>query len=59
VTGDPRKEIWAGYATCNLDMTFKILDRKHGENRPRGRHKLKWEDNIKINVGEIECDTVY
>jgi len=39
-------------------MTLKILDRKHGENRPCGRQRLKWEDNVKINAGEIGCDTV-
>jgi hypothetical protein len=59
VTGDPRKERWVGYATCNLDMTFKILNREHGENRPCGRHRLKWEANVKINAGEIGCDTVW
>jgi len=59
VAGDPRMESWAGYATCHLDMTFKILDRKCGENRPCGRHRLKWEDNVKISAGEIGCDTVY
>jgi hypothetical protein len=40
-------------------MTFKILDRKHGENRPCGRHRLKWEDNVRTNSGKIGCDAVY
>jgi hypothetical protein len=28
---------------------YKILVEKLGENRPLGRHKRKWEDNIKMD----------
>jgi hypothetical protein len=46
---------------CNMQFRhdIQILDRKYGENRPCGRDRLKWEDNVKINAAEIGCDTVY
>jgi hypothetical protein len=46
---------------CNMQFRHDIQNfrqKKHGESRPCGRHRLKWEDNVKINAGEIGCDTV-
>ena len=36
---------------------FKILTTKSTGKRPLGRHKLRWEDNIRIDVKEIGINT--
>jgi hypothetical protein len=32
---------------------YKILVGKHEGKRPRGRHKHRWEDNIRTDIREI------
>jgi hypothetical protein len=34
---------------------YKILVRKFKGKRPLGRHKHKWEDNIKMDFRETVC----
>jgi hypothetical protein len=33
--------------------TYRIVARKLEGKRPLGRHKCRWEDNIKIDLKEI------
>jgi hypothetical protein len=35
-----------------------IFDGKPQEKRLLGRHKLRWEDNIKINLRGLGCEAV-
>ena len=36
---------------------FKILTGKPTEKRPLGRHKRRWEDNIRMELKEIGINT--
>jgi hypothetical protein len=47
--------IWMGHVASMGDIrnAYKILIRKHKEKRPLGRPRHRWEDNIRINLGEI------
>jgi hypothetical protein len=43
---------WAGHVTC----VYRVLvDRPEGE-RPLGRPRRRWEDNIKIDLRDIGID---
>jgi len=33
---------------------YRILVEKPGGRRPLGRHRCRWEDNIKMNIQEVE-----
>ena len=48
---------WAGHvARMEEGMSaFKILTGKPTGNRPLGRLRRRWEDNIRMDVEEIEC----
>ena len=35
---------------------YRVLVRKPEGKRPLGRLRLRWEDNIKINLREVSCD---
>jgi hypothetical protein len=37
---------------------YRLLVRKQEGRRPLGRPRLKWVDNIKMDLGEIGCDSV-
>jgi hypothetical protein len=39
-------------------MCTGLLVGKHGGKLPLGIHWHKWEDNIKIDLGEIGCETI-
>jgi hypothetical protein len=39
-------------------MTYKMLVGKPEGKRPLGRLSHRWEDNIKIDFGEIGCESV-
>ena len=47
---------WAGHVarTGYRRGVYKFLD----GNRPLGRPKRRWEDNIKMDLQEIECGSV-
>ena len=34
---------------------FRILVGKPAGKRPLGRHRRRWEDNIKMNLQEVGC----
>jgi len=34
---------------------FRVLVRKREGKRPLGRPKLRWEDNIKMDLQEVGC----
>jgi hypothetical protein len=34
---------------------YKILVRKPEVKRPLGRHRRRWEDNIKMDLQEVGC----
>jgi hypothetical protein len=34
---------------------YRILARKREGKRPLGRHRHRWEDNIKMDVQEVGC----
>jgi hypothetical protein len=42
--------IWSGH------VDEKCLAGKTEENRPLGRHRLRWEDNIKMDLKETGCE---
>jgi hypothetical protein len=37
---------------------YRTLVGKPGRKRPLGRPKRKWVDNIKIDLREIECNSI-
>jgi hypothetical protein len=37
--------------------SFKILTGKHIENKPLGRPKHRWVDNIRIDLKDVGIDT--
>jgi hypothetical protein len=50
---------WAGTLACMEDMekAHTVLERKPEGRRPFGRPWNRWEDNIKINLREIRCES--
>jgi hypothetical protein len=46
---------WAGHVACMGEKrnAYRILVGNPDEKRPLGRHKHRWEDNIKIDLKEI------
>jgi hypothetical protein len=34
---------------------YRVLVGKPEEKRPLGRHRRRWEDNIKMDLQEVEC----
>jgi hypothetical protein len=51
---------WAGYVARKRDekKVYKVLVGKPEENRPLRRPRRKWEDWIKLDLGEIGWDVV-
>jgi hypothetical protein len=51
----PRRMRWAGYAACMgvVRNAYKILVGNPKGKRPLGRHRCRWEDNIKIDLRAI------
>jgi hypothetical protein len=52
-----RRMRWAGHVERMGEKrnTHKILVGKPEENRPLGRPRRRWEDNIKMDRTEIRC----
>ena len=50
---------WAGHVARMEEgrSAFKILTGKSTGKRPFGRPRRRWEDNIKMNLGEICINT--
>ena len=59
-SGDQIKKTQIG-RTCNSmgerRGTYRILVGKPKERRPLGRHRRRWEDNIKMGLQEVELGT--
>ena len=34
---------------------YRLLEEKHGSKRPLGRHRRRWEENIKMDLQEVGC----
>jgi hypothetical protein len=52
-----RRMRWAGYVarTGKRQGAYMILVRKREVKGPLGRPKLRWEDNIKMDILEVGC----
>ena len=50
---------WAGYVARKEEgrSAFKILTGKPTGKRPLGRHRRRWEDNIRMDLEEICINT--
>ena len=54
-----RRLRWAGHVSCmeHSRNAFRLLVGKPEEKRPLGRLRRRWEDNIKMDLREVGCDT--
>ena len=53
-----RRLRWAGHVE-RMELSrnaYRILMGKLEEKRPLGRPRCRWEDNIKIDLREVDCD---
>ena len=50
------RRIW-GHVACRREMrgSYWVLVRKPAGKRPLGKHRHKWEVNIKMDLQEMEC----
>jgi hypothetical protein len=48
-----RRMIWEGHVARMGRSAYRILVGKPEGKRPLGRPRRRWEDNIKMNLGEI------
>ena len=48
---------WVGHVASMAERrgVYRILVRKHEGKRPLERPRLKWEDNIKMDLQEVGC----
>jgi hypothetical protein len=48
---------WAGHVARMEEGrgVYRVLVGKHGGKRALGRHRRRWEDNIKMDLQEVEC----
>ena len=51
---------WAGHVARIEERTgvYRVLVGKPERRRPLGRHRLRWEDNIKIDLQEVGCGVI-
>jgi hypothetical protein len=52
-----RRMRWAGHV-AHLEeriVVYRVLVGKPDGNRPFGRHRRRWEDNIKMDLQEVGC----
>ena len=52
-----RRMRWAGHVACIGERRgiFQVLVGKPEGKRPLGRHRHRWEDNIKMDLQEVGC----
>ena len=50
-----RRKRWVGYVACMGDSrgVYRVLVGKTEGKSPLGRPRLKWEDNIKMDLQEL------
>jgi hypothetical protein len=55
-----RRMRWAGHVACMGEVrnAYNILVGKAGGRRPLGRPRCRWEDNIRMNLGEVGFEDV-
>jgi hypothetical protein len=55
-----RRMRWVGHVACMGEGrgVYRVLVERHEGKRPLGRPRLRWEDNIKMDVREIGIDGV-
>jgi hypothetical protein len=55
-----RRIRWVGHAARMGERkgVYRILVRKPESKRPLGRSRHRWDDNIKIDLQEVECEFV-
>jgi hypothetical protein len=48
---------WAGHVVCVVERRglYRVLVGKPKGERPLGRSRRRWEDNIKIDLQEVGC----
>ena len=48
---------WAGHVACMRERRglYRVLVGKPEGKRPLGRHKCRWENNIKMDLLEVGC----
>ena len=53
-----RRLRWALHVACmeQLRNAYRVLVGKPESNRPLGRPRRRWEDNIKMDFREVDCD---
>ena len=49
---------WAGHVARmgERKVVYRVLVGKPGGQRPRGRPRRRWEDNIKMDLQEVGCE---
>jgi hypothetical protein len=54
----PKRMRWAGHVACMGERrgVYRVLVGRPEGNRPLGRSRRRWEDNIKMDLREIEID---
>jgi len=52
-----RRMRWAGHVACIGERRgiFQVLVGKPEGKRPLGRHRHRWENNIKMDLQEVGC----
>jgi hypothetical protein len=52
-----RRMIWAGQAAGTVEGrgVYRVLVGKPEGMRTQGRHRLRWEDNIKVDLQKLGC----
>ena len=52
-----RRTRWAGHVVCMGERrgVYRVLVGKAEGKRPLGRPRLRWEDNIKMDLQEVGC----
>jgi hypothetical protein len=53
-----RRMRWAGHVACMEEGrgVYRVLVSRPEGKRPLGRHRCRWEDNIKMDIREIRID---
>jgi hypothetical protein len=57
---ESRRMSWVGHVARILPKrnTYRLLVEKSEGKRPLGRPRLRWVDNIRIDLGEVGCGDV-
>jgi hypothetical protein len=53
-----RRMRWAGHVARMKEKSNRILVGKPEGKRPLGRPRRRWLDNIKMDLREVECDSI-